>query len=438
MALLVTDADRTPPQDIDAEQSTLGSCLLSSTALREALDILDPANFYRPAHQIVFECMGRMEAQGHPVDAITLTGRLREEGELNRIGGVSYIHELAAAVVSPASVGYYAEIVEETALRRRLASTGVQITQMAYGGEGETSEAVEKAVSMIREVRDHGRRNEQSSAMDILDFVQVEDSYDWIIPGLLERGDRLLLTATEGGGKSMLLRQIGVAASAGIHPFETWRETEPSKVLILDCENTDSQSRRKFMPMLAAAEKLGRPVQRGQFSIECRPQGLDLSRAPDRAYVMRHIEAQKPDILIIGPVYRLHAGNPNDEELARKVSVVIDEIRATAGCAVLMECHSPHGNGLGPRDLRPLGSSLWKRWPEFGYGLRPVEDERSAAEFRAMRFVPWRGARDERAWPHFLRAQDALDPNPGPRFPWASYRPADADIHGFSATGAVM
>jgi hypothetical protein len=126
---------------------------------------------------------------------------------------------------------------------------------------------------------------------------------------------------------------------------------------------------------------------------------------------MRRVEKIKPDVLIIGPVYRLHAGNPNDEELARKVSVVIDEARATAGCTVLMEAHAPHGNNIGPRSLRPLGSSLWMRWPEFGFGLRPVEDEKSAQNVegaRGRRVVPWRGSRDERDWPALRQAGRAL------------------------------
>jgi replicative DNA helicase len=150
--------------------------------------------------------------------------------------------------------------------------------------------------------------------------------------------------------------------------------------------------------------------------------------------MMRRVEKAKPDLLIIGPIYRLHAGDPNSEELARKVSVVIDEARSTAGCAVLMEAHSPHHNGFGPhRTLRPVGSSLWMRWPEFGFGLRPVEDEKSAAAgdgARGRRVIPWRGMRDERDFPHFIKQ--------GEKWPWVTYSPVDADpITGYSETGAI-
>jgi replicative DNA helicase len=98
-----------------------------------------------------------------------------------------------------------------------------------------------------------------------------------------------------------------------------------------------------------------------------------------------------------------------------------------------MEAHAPHAGPMGPRSLRPAGSSLWLRWPEFGYGLRRVEHEQSAQEGRACRLVPWRGARDARDWPLFLRAGD---PATG-EWPWKPYEPIDADRFGRSETGAL-
>jgi replicative DNA helicase len=166
--------------------------------------------------------------------------------------------------------------------------------------------------------------------------------------------------------------------------------------------------------------------------IDVEPAGVDLTRADGRAWLMRRVEQVMPDLLVIGPIYRLHNGDPNSEELARRITVVLDEARATANCAISMEAHSPQGNGFGPRALRPIGSSVWLRWPEFGLGLRPVEDEQSAAEDRARRVVPWRGDRDERSWPKFLR--QGLEGS----WPWRTYQPIDADPYtGYSPTGAT-
>lgn len=426
--------ERTPPHDLIAEQSVLGACMLSATACRAVLDILDPAAFYRPAHTTILNAIGRMHAAGQPVDPITLTKYLADSGDLARIQGPAYIHELIEAVPTAANAEHYAEIIQDRALRRALIELGTRLVQMGYSPDGDSYDLIEQAVAMARDIRDRGRAADDLPTMDILDFVQVEDEFDWLVPGLLERGDRLILTASEGGGKSTLLRQFAVTIACGLHPFRTWEYADPHRVLVLDCENGAPASRRKFRPLLAAAEAVDRPMRRGQFHIECRPEGLDLTRPADRAWAMRRVEKLQPELLIIGPVYRLHAGNPNDEELARKVSVVIDEARATASCTVLMEAHAPHHNGMGQhRNLRPLGSSLWMRWPEFGFGLRPVEDEKSAANSdgcRGRRVVPWRGMRDERDWPQFIKQ--------GERWPWVPYKPIDFDeINGFSQTGAI-
>lgn len=426
--------ERTPPRDIAAEQSALGACLLSPVACAEVLAAVAPEAFYRPQHATIYRAIADLFLAGEPVDQITLGKYLGDRGELGKVGGQSYLFELVQAVPTAANGEWYAGIVHDRGLRRALIELATRLVQMGYSPDGETTEIIERAVAMIRELRDQGRQAEDLPLEDILDFVQHEDTYDWIVPGLLERMDRMILTASEGGGKSVLLRQISVTLAAGLHPFRPWDIIDPIRVLTLDCENSAASSRRKFRPLLAAAESVEQPVKRGQFHIECRPEGLDLTRAQDRAWMMRRVEKAKPDLLIIGPIYRLHAGDPNSEELARKVSVVIDEARSTAGCAVLMEAHSPHHNGFGQhRTLRPVGSSLWMRWPEFGFGLRPVEDEKSAAPAdgaRGRRVIPWRGMRDERDFPHFIKQGEA--------WPWVTYSPIDADpITGYSETGAI-
>jgi replicative DNA helicase len=292
----------------------------------------------------------------------------------------------------------------------------------------------------MRRVRDAGRAEHDSPVLDMHDFLAVDDEqYDWVLPGLLERTDRIIWTAGEGGGKSVLQRQLAVTAAAGVLPFSTHpsRPNEPNvagpaKVLVLDCENSGRQSRRHYRALMNIAANVHTPVRRGQLHIDIRPEGVDLTRADGRSWLMRRVETVMPDLLIVGPIYRLHAGDPNSEELARKVTVVLDEARATARCALSLEAHSPQGGAMGPRALRPVGSSLWLRWPEFGLGLRPVEDARSAQDERARRVLPWRGSRDERAWPTFIRQGWTGN------WPWTGYTPIDADPHtGHSPTGAV-
>jgi hypothetical protein len=236
-------------------------------------------------------------------------------------------------------------------------------------------------------------------AHDLWEFLSTEDpEYDWIIPDLLERSDRLILTGFEGMGKSMLTRQMAVCIAAGIHPFRQSIRYEPKTVLIIDCENTPRQSRRKFQALADATEKVNQRVPDGGLRIIFRPGGIDLTRPKDTAWLAERVTAHKPDALFIGPFYKLHNDNPNDELPARKVVYLLDQIRENLDCAIVIEAHAGHGDSAG-RSVRPYGTSLLLRWPEFGYGLAPTSSDEKD---KRAKFQQWRGPRDERQWPKYL------------------------------------
>lgn len=238
-------------------------------------------------------------------------------------------------------------------------------------------------------------------APDLWEFLSVKDvEFDWLVPGLLERGDRLILTGFEGLGKSMLVRQLAVCIAAGLHPFQPVRHFDPKRVLIIDCENSERQNRRKFQPIADAATCHGRRVPEGQLRIIHRPDGIDLTRDEDTEWLTERVTAHKPDALFIGPFYRLHNANMNDELPARKVMALLDKLRAMHGCAVITEAHAGHGEHGKNRSTRPAGSSLLLRWPEFGFGLSPATDETPC---KGVNVGAWRGSRDaDREWPQGL------------------------------------
>lgn len=207
---------------------------------------------------------------------------------------------------------------------------------------------------------------------------------------------------------SMLLRQMAVTIAAGLHPF-TFEETRPHRVLMIDCENSERQSRRKFRPLAAASITAHRRVPDGGLRLIHRPEGIDLTRPDDAAWLLERVTAHKPDALFIGPFYRLHAGNMNEELPARKAIAVLDQARVKANCALIIEAHAGHGEQGSKRSVRPAGSSLLLRWPEFGYGIRPAEEGTT----RLVDVLAWRGARDERDWPEALTRND----KPG-GWPW--------------------
>lgn len=224
---------------------------------------------------------------------------------------------------------------------------------------------------------------------------EPEAEYDWVIPKVLERGDRVILTGEEGAGKSTLLRQIAVQSAAGIHPF-TLDEMDPLTVLYLDLENSRNQSKRQLRPLRIAAgerypQRLMHPV--------IQPQGLDLTDPFDQVWLDERIRANRPDLMVIGPIYKMVGGDPTEEAPARKVALLLDALRVKYGFALLIEAHSPHASGGGKRPERPYGASLWVRWPEFGLHIKDTGI-----------LSHWRGDRDERSWPPALRR--------GGEWPW--------------------
>lgn len=261
-------------------------------------------------------------------------------------------------------------------------------------------------------------------APDLHEFLGAFDQpILWVLPDLLERGDRLIWTGEEGRGKSMAVRQIAIAAAAGVHPF-TDADCPPQRVLYIDCENAERKSRRHFRHLARVAEYKRHPVPRGGFRIIHRPEGIDLSREEESLWLAERVTAHQPDLLVIGPLYKLHALDINEEQSARTIVRVLDAVRIITGCAVVIEAHAPHGPE-GSRALRPFGSSLFMRWPEFGYGIRiRIPDDKDEKPTRKhVEVKSWRGPRDEREWPRELVwgeeefAWPWVDPNARP-VPW--------------------
>jgi DnaB-like helicase N terminal domain/AAA domain len=402
------------PHDIAAEQAVLGSMMLSAAAAETCLQALGADDFYRPAHQMIFAALAGLIRGGERADVLTVKDRLEATGEIGRCGGPLELHTIIASVPAAANAAYYARIVRERAVRRRLLLAARRVIQMAATSDADEAHGLtERALREIEDVRDSGLGDGLTiqTIREFLDVPPEEDEYDWIVPGLLERGDRMILTGMEGAGKSTLFRQLAVTIAAGIHPFT--RETiEPRRVMLIDCENGVRHMRRKLRPLYAQARLLGSPVDEKNLWVECRPARMDLALDKDVSWLLRQVSAVRPDIVMIGPLYRLAPRALQTDDEAAPILAALDMIRARDAC-VLLEAHAGHATGPGGRrDPRPRGSSAFLGWPEFGYGLRWSDDEHSRAE-RTVDLVAWRGDRDERDWPEMLTA--------GGEWPWRVY-----------------
>ena len=262
------------------------------------------------------------------------------------------------------------------------------------------------------------------SPLSLQDLLDTPTDYDWVIPGLLERMDRLLLVSTEGLGKSLLLNQIGFTAALGLHPFEHRDLEAPARVVVVDLENSRRVLARRMHMLRTAALTSGitDPVDKigENLRFYSQPAGLDLTREADAEWLNSRVALNPCDVLIIGPWYRLHAKNPNDEEVARRVVRVIDQIRVLAQCAVVIESHAGHGESATKREMRPTGSSLQLRWPEFGLGLLPQYSDVDGKFTGLAKVQHWRGPRDERDWPEALERgnRHSRDPSSYKGWPW--------------------
>jgi replicative DNA helicase len=139
-----TDFERTPPQDMAAEQSVLGGMLLSKQAIADVAELLDGADFYRPNHETIYAAILDLYGRSEPADPITVTNYLREQGDLERVGGPATVHGLVQQTPTAANAAYYAEIVHDCAVRRRLIRAGTEIVQLGYAG-GDANESLDAA-----------------------------------------------------------------------------------------------------------------------------------------------------------------------------------------------------------------------------------------------------------------------------------------------------
>ncbi|MGO4444679.1 replicative DNA helicase [Mycobacterium sp. 2YAF39] len=163
------DFGRQPPQDAAAEQAVLGGMLLSKDAIADVLERLRPGDFYRPAHQNVYDSILDLYGRGEPADAVTVAAELDRRGLLRRIGGAPYLHTLISTVPTAANAGFYAGIVAEKALLRRLVEAGTRVVQYGYAGAdgADVADIVDRAQAEIYDVTE-GRSTSE-------DFVPLEE-----------------------------------------------------------------------------------------------------------------------------------------------------------------------------------------------------------------------------------------------------------------------
>jgi replicative DNA helicase len=166
--------ERTPPQDMAAEQSVLGAMLISKDAIADVAEVVRGADFYRPSHETIHDAIIDLYGRGEPADMVTVANELQRRGELQRIGGAPYLHTLSASVPIAANAGYYAQIVRDKAVLRRLVDAGTRIVQFGYAGEGDVDDMVDQAQAEVYKVTDRRAAEDYAPLSDIMNGVLDE------------------------------------------------------------------------------------------------------------------------------------------------------------------------------------------------------------------------------------------------------------------------
>lgn len=217
------DVGRQPPQDLAAEQSVLGGMLLSKDAIADVLERVRPGDFYRPVHQNIYDAILDLYGRGEPADPVTVAAELDRRGLLRRVGGAPYLHTLISTVPTAANAGYYAGIVAEKALLRRLVEAGTRVVQYGYAGaEGaDVAEIVDRAQAEIYDVADRRLSEDFVPLEDLLqptmDEIDAIASHGGVARGVptgftdldevtngLHPGQMVIIAARPGMGKSTL------------------------------------------------------------------------------------------------------------------------------------------------------------------------------------------------------------------------------------------
>lgn len=254
------DFGRQPPHDLAAEQSVLGGMLLSKDAIADVVEVLRPGDFYRPAHTAVYDAVLDLYSRGEPADPVTVAAALERRGELKRIGGAPYLVTLTQTVPTAANAGYYARIVADKAILRRLVEAGTRIVQYGYAGADgqDVAEVVDRAQAEVYEVTERRTAEDYiplasllQPTMDEIDAIAARKGISLGIPtgfadldkltNGLHPGQMIIVAARPGVGKSTVtldfLRHaaIGAGHASVLFSLEMSRTEIVMRLLSAEC-----------------------------------------------------------------------------------------------------------------------------------------------------------------------------------------------------------
>lgn len=341
--------DRVPPQNIDAEQAVLGAAMLDREAIFTISEYVRPNDFYREAHRTIFECLLALSERGEPADMVTLVEVLSQEGNLEKVGGISYIAFLANAVPTAANAGYYAKIVAEKALLRSLINAATKIAEQGYDGGKDARELIDDAEKMIFSVSQRKAREGFASIRDVVveTFEQIGQikahegvigiptfkNLDYYLSGL-QKSDLVIVAARPAMGKTSFCLNVAqnsavkYGKTVAVFSLEMSKEQLAQRMLCAEARVDQSKVRTGYVTedewrRLSAALA---PLANAQIYLDDTP-GITVMEMRAKS---RRLKMEKGLDLVIIDYLQLMQGTRRSENRQQEIAEISRSLKALA------------------------------------------------------------------------------------------------------------
>lgn len=314
-----------------------------------------------------------------------------------------YVSSVIAAGFT-GTAGYYGEKVRDVS-RKRAVTKALTRGLDRLSKNWSADDVMEDVLTDLSTMPKPAASDDDTWTLADLMALKVENE-PFTLPRMLRRNERLVLTGSEGGGKSVFVYQMLTGAAFGVDTF-TMERYQPKRVLFLDVENNEFQARANLDKIVPTLHEIAPGVDPDWRSMKRRV--VDLMASKDRTEIIRRVIHYSPDILYMGTAYKLADVSDETHRSVRAIQSVVDRIRQEVNCTVIVEHHAGHGHMNDRNNMRPEGSSYWLRWPDFGYGMQPLPTTNGQ---RLMRLGAWRGDRaTDRQFPVAVKQSTVM--------PWA-------------------